>query len=71
MALDGHEELMLDMRQARRVGLVLAPALETPQRDPERQQILAVLPGWLSQDATSITVLGGLDPLVAAGWLPD
>jgi hypothetical protein len=47
---------VLDMRQARRAGLVLTPALEAPQRDPERQQVLEVLPVWLGQGATSFTV---------------
>jgi hypothetical protein len=35
---------MLDMRQTHRAGLVLAPALEAPERDPERQEILEILP---------------------------
>jgi hypothetical protein len=56
MALYRHQELMLDMRQAYRTSLVFAPALEAAQRDPEREQVLGVQAGWLSQGATSITV---------------
>ena len=33
MALDRHQQLMLDVCQADRGGLILAPALEAPQRD--------------------------------------
>jgi hypothetical protein len=43
MSLDGDQELMLDMREASRAGLVLAPALELAQARPEGQQVLEVL----------------------------
>jgi hypothetical protein len=49
MALDRHQQLMLDVRQADRTGLILAPALKTPQGDAEREQVLEVLPGGLCQ----------------------
>jgi len=55
MALDRNQELMLDLGQAGRDCLVFAPPLEAPQRDPERQQVLEVQPGWLIQGATSVT----------------
>ena len=55
MALDRDQELMLDLRQAGCDGLVFAPPLEAPQRDPECQQVLEVQPGWLIQGATSVT----------------
>jgi hypothetical protein len=35
VSLDGYQQLMLDMGQARVLGLILTPALETAQRDPE------------------------------------
>ena len=54
MALDRNQELMLDLRQAGCDCLVFAPPLEAPQRDPERQQVLEVQPGWLIQSATSV-----------------
>jgi hypothetical protein len=59
------------MRQARRAGLILTPALEAPQRDPERQQVLEVLPVWLSQGATSSTVLNNSSVSVIDMRLPD
>jgi len=37
MALDRHQELMLDVRQTYRACLVLAPSLEAPQCDPKGQ----------------------------------
>jgi hypothetical protein len=43
MTLDRHEQLVLDVGQAGGLRLVLAPALETPQGDPELQQSLEVL----------------------------
>jgi hypothetical protein len=47
---------MLHIGQTHRAGLILAPALETAQSDPKRQQVLKVPPGWLRQDASSISV---------------
>jgi hypothetical protein len=35
MALDRHQQLMLDVCQPGRAGLILAPALEAPQGDAE------------------------------------
>jgi hypothetical protein len=70
MALDRHQELMLDMRQTHCACPVLAPALEAPQCDPEGQQVLEVLPGWLSQRATSITVLSDVSVSVIDVRLP-
>ena len=55
MSLDRNQELMLDLCQAGCDRLVFAPPLEAPQRDPERQQVLEVQPGWLIQSATSVT----------------
>jgi hypothetical protein len=45
MAFDGHEELMLDVREPGGARLVLAPALEPAQACPEGQELLEVLPG--------------------------
>jgi Ca2+-transporting ATPase len=57
MALDRHEQLMLDMGQARGHCLVLAPALEAPQRDPESQQVLERLDGgWFHLTETTPVV---------------
>jgi hypothetical protein len=36
VALDGHEQLVLHVREAGGLRLVLAPALKTPKRDAER-----------------------------------
>jgi len=49
MALDRHQQLMLDVRQADRAGPVLAPALEAAQGDAEGQQVLEFLPRGLCQ----------------------
>jgi hypothetical protein len=49
MALDRDQQLMLDVRQAGRAGLILAPALEPAQGDTEGEQVLEVLPGGLGQ----------------------
>ena len=40
---------MLDVRQADRASLILAPALETAQGDAEGEPVLEVLPGGLCQ----------------------
>jgi hypothetical protein len=45
VSLDRDEQLMLNMSQALGLSLVLAPALESAQRDPELQQPLIVLLG--------------------------
>jgi len=49
MALDRHQQLMLDVRQADLPGPILAPALETAQGDAEGEQVLEVRPGGLCQ----------------------
>jgi hypothetical protein len=54
MALDRHEQLMLDMGQADRAGPILAPALETAQGDAEGEEVLEVLPGGLRQGDTPV-----------------
>jgi hypothetical protein len=51
MALDSHEELMLDVRQTCGRSLVLAPPLEPAQGDPERQEVLEVVLSWLNNAA--------------------
>jgi hypothetical protein len=43
--LDRHQQLMLDVGQAFGLSLILAPALEAPQGDPELEQPFEVLPG--------------------------
>jgi hypothetical protein len=43
--LDRHQQLVLDMGQALGLSLVLAPAMEAAQGDPELQQPLEVLSG--------------------------
>ena len=48
MALDRHEQLVLRMRQARRSSLFLAPVLKAAQLDPEGQEVLDILSGWLN-----------------------
>ena len=40
-----YQKLMLDMGQALRLSLILAPAMEAPQGDPELEQPLEVLSG--------------------------
>ncbi len=45
VSLDRDKQLMLNMGQALGLSLVLAPALETAQGDPELQQPLEVLLG--------------------------
>ena len=55
MSLDRHEQLVLHMREADRRGLVLAPALETAQLDPERQEVLEILSGWLNGILLDVT----------------
>lgn len=49
MALDGHQELMLNMGEAGRAGLLLAPVLEAAQADPKGKEVLEVAAGWLGQ----------------------
>ncbi|HLI36148.1 MAG TPA: hypothetical protein VKV80_02250 [Streptosporangiaceae bacterium] len=39
---------MLGVRQAGRGGLLLAPALEAAQLDPEGQEVFEILSGWLN-----------------------
>jgi hypothetical protein len=46
VSLDGNEQLMLDVSEARGLRLVFAPALEAPQSDTELQQPLEVTSGW-------------------------
>jgi hypothetical protein len=45
--LDRYQQLVLYVGKTRRSGLVLAPALELAQRDPELQQPLEIPPGHL------------------------
>ena len=45
VSLDRHQQLVLDVGQALGLGLVLAPAMETAQGDPELEQPLEVLSG--------------------------
>ena len=45
VSLDRHQQLMLDVGQSLGLGLVLAPAMETAQGDPELEQPLEVLSG--------------------------
>jgi hypothetical protein len=49
MALDRHQELVLDVREADLPGPVFTPALETAQGDAEGEQVLEVWPGGLCQ----------------------
>ena len=49
VALDRHQQLMLDVGQADRTGPILAPALKTAKGDAEGEQVLEVLPGGLRQ----------------------
>ncbi len=49
MALDRHQQLVLDVCQANLAGTILAPALETSQCDTEGEQVLEVRPGGLCQ----------------------
>lgn len=42
MALDRHQQLMLDVREARLPRLVLAPALKLSQRNAELEQLLEI-----------------------------
>jgi hypothetical protein len=46
VALDGHEQLVLHVRETSGLRLVFAPVLKTPKRDPERQQLLEILLAW-------------------------
>jgi hypothetical protein len=43
--LDRHQQLVLDVGQALGLSLILAPALEAPQGDPELEQPLEILSG--------------------------
>lgn len=45
VSLDRHQQLVLDLGQACRPGLILAPALELAQGNPELQQPFEVTPG--------------------------
>jgi hypothetical protein len=45
VSLDRHQQLVLDVSQASGLSLVLAPALEAAQGDPELEEPLEVLPG--------------------------
>jgi hypothetical protein len=45
VSLDRHQQLVLDVGQALGLSLILAPALEAPQRDPELEQPLKILSG--------------------------
>jgi hypothetical protein len=48
------------VRQAGRGGLLLAPALEAAQLDPEGQEVLEILSGWLNG-----TILLNAEPTLA------
>jgi hypothetical protein len=50
MALDGHQELVLNVRQPGGAGLVLAPPLEPAQAGTERQYVLEIRTIGLTQD---------------------
>ena len=45
VSFDRHQQLMLDMGQALGLSLILTPALEAAQGDPELQQPLEILLG--------------------------
>ena len=45
VSFDSHQQLVLDVGQALGLSLILAPALEAPQGDPELEQPFEVLPG--------------------------
>ena len=49
MALNRHQQLVLDVREADLPGPVLAPALETAQGNAEGEQVLEVWLGGLCQ----------------------
>jgi CBS domain-containing protein len=49
MPFDGDQQLMLDVGQADRLGLFLAPVLEPAQVHPEREEVLEVLAIGLRQ----------------------
>ena len=49
MALERHQELVLDVGEPGRAGLLLAPVLEPAQGDPEGQEILEISASWLWQ----------------------
>jgi hypothetical protein len=49
MTLDRHQQLVLDVRQADRAGLIFAPALETPESDAKGEQVFEILPNRLCQ----------------------
>ena len=57
VALNGDEQLVLDVRETGGLRLVFAPALETPQRDAERQQLLEIVLAWQ-----------GRATFLASGW---
>lgn len=54
MTLDRDQQLVLDMRQAYRAGLVFAPSLKAAQADAEGEEVLEILAAWLGQRGSSI-----------------
>ena len=61
VALDRHEQLMLNMGEARLLSLRLAPVLELAEADAEREQSAEVLSRGLAQFHSLVTnsTLGG------------
>jgi hypothetical protein len=59
MALDRHQQLVLDMRQPGGTRLVLAPPLEPSQARAERQHMLEVRTiGLIQNDLPQLSRLG-------------
>ncbi len=59
MALDRHQQLMLDVRQADLLGPILAPALETAQGNAEGEQVLEIRAGGLCQRTLPLSKFPG------------
>ena len=59
MTLDSNQQLVLDMGQADRAGLVFAPSLKAAQADAEGEEVLEILAGWLGQRCLSDRELRG------------
>lgn len=70
VALDRYQKLVLDVRQPGGLRLILAPALEAAQRDPELKQLLEVLPGKPGRCHPRIFHLFLVSPVVCPPYTP-